>query len=127
MCQGSDHTCLRRTLKHPYLSIYNRKYVTTFFTHKYCARFDQIQGLDNDHGQTDSRARAQRLSRAHQKVTWSMLIEVTNFYHQTKQRLHCTCVNRNVSFFFYVPKIATVRLAVEVLHNKALTLGHVGS
>ena len=36
---------------------------------------------------TDSQARAQRLSRAHQKVTWSMLIGVTNFHHQTKQRL----------------------------------------
>ena len=46
-----------------------------------------LQGLDNDHGQTDSRARAQRLSRAHQKVTWSMLIGVTNFHHQTKQCL----------------------------------------
>ena len=29
--------------------------------------------------------------------------------------------------FFRVPKIATVRLAVEVLHNKALTPGQVGS
>ena len=46
-----------------------------------------LQGLDNDHGQTDSQAGAQRLSRAHQKVTWSMLIGVTNFHHQTKQRL----------------------------------------
>ena len=57
-----------------------------------------------------------------QKVTWSMLIGVTNSHHQTKQRL---CVNRNVSLFFCVAKIATVRLAVEVLHNKALTPGQV--
>ena len=30
--------------------------------------------LEHDHGQTDSRVRAQRLSAAHHKVTWSILI-----------------------------------------------------
>ena len=40
-------------------------------------------------------------------------MDVTNFHHQTKQRLP---VYRNVSLFFRVPKIATVRLAVEVLN-----------
>ena len=61
----------------------------TFFGNILMAYFlcSYLQGLDNDHGQTVSRARAQRLSRAHQKVTWSMLIGVTYFYHQTKQRL----------------------------------------
>ena len=33
-----------------------------------------LQGLEHDHGQTDSQARAQRLSAAHHKVTWSILI-----------------------------------------------------
>ena len=74
------------TKSSPYIFLLlKQKYVKLALRHPhYC----NVQGLDNDHGQTDSRARAQRLStRAHQKVTWSMLIGVTNFHHQTKQRL----------------------------------------
>ena len=33
-----------------------------------------IQVLEHDHGQTDLRERVQRLSAAHHKVTWSILI-----------------------------------------------------
>ena len=33
-----------------------------------------LEPLEHDHGQTDSRARAQRLSAAHYKVKWSILI-----------------------------------------------------
>ena len=62
-------------------------YLCNFGRGYYEEQFFEIQGLDNDHGQTDSQARAQRLSRARQKVTWLMLIGVTNFHHQTKQRL----------------------------------------
>ena len=36
--------------------------------------YRKLQGLEHDHGQTNSRARAQRLSAAHHKVTWSILI-----------------------------------------------------
>ena len=32
--------------------------------------------LERDHGKTDPRARAQRLSAAHHKVTWSILIGI---------------------------------------------------
>ena len=40
----------------------------------FMGKHNLIQGLEHDHGQTDSRARAQRLSAAHHKVTWSILI-----------------------------------------------------
>ena len=43
-----------------------------------------VQQLEHDHGQTDSRARAQRLSAAHHKVTWSILINILG-----KQRQPC--------------------------------------
>ena len=35
---------------------------------------NKLLPLEHDHGQTDSRARTQRLSAAHHKVTWSLLI-----------------------------------------------------
>ena len=53
--------------------------------------------LEHDHGQTDSRARAQRLSAAHHKVTWSILIGF--IYREATPTLckgKCHCI-RNVS------------------------------
>ena len=43
-----------------------------FLTHPHT--INGLQGLEHDHGQTDSRARAQRLSTVHHKVTLSILI-----------------------------------------------------
>ena len=53
--------------------------------------------MDHDHGQTDSRARAQRLSAAHHKVTWSILIGFKYSTAKAKQRL--PCVNRKVTVY----------------------------
>ena len=72
---------------------------------------DPIQGLEHDHGQTDSRARAQRLSAAHHKVTWSILIGFKYSTARVKQRLpvckgkgHCkqTCQCSENSYFWRV-------------------------
>ena len=81
------------------------KYIMTIM---YCTKLGyllknhfEIQGLEHDHGQTDSQARAQRLSAAHHKVTWSILIGFKYLTAREKQRLpvckgkgHC---KRNVS------------------------------
>ena len=71
---------------------------------KYVTKFDLLNGfwqilwLEHDHGQTDSRARAQRLSAAHHKDTWSILIEFKYSTARGKQHLpvckgkgHCKC------------------------------------
>ena len=47
----------------------------------------KLQGLEHDHGQTDSRAGAQQLSAAHHKVTWSILIGFKYSTARVKQRL----------------------------------------
>ena len=47
----------------------------------------QVQGLEQDHGQTDSRARAQQLSAAHHKVTLSIPIGFKYSTARGKQRL----------------------------------------
>ena len=60
---------------------------------------DFLKGLKHDHGQTDSRAK--RLSSAHHKVTWLIMIGFKYSTARVKQRLpvckgkgHC---KRNVS------------------------------
>ena len=68
----------------------------------YCINlYTKVQGLEHDHGQIDSRVRAQRLSAAHHKVTWSILIGFKYSIAIGKQRLpvckgkgHC---KRNMS------------------------------
>ena len=58
---------------------------------------NDLQPLDHDHGQTDSRAQAQRLSAAHHKVTWSILIGLKYSTARAKQRL--PCVKRKVTVY----------------------------
>ena len=56
-----------------------------------------VQPLDHDHGKTDSQARAQRLSAANHKVTWSILIGFKYSTARAKQRL--PCVKRKVTVY----------------------------
>ena len=59
---------------------------------------EQLLPLEHDHGQTNSRASSQRLSAAHPKVTWSILIGFKFFQAETESNAYL-CVEGKVTVY----------------------------